>query len=55
MISFQILPVNGEIVFGSFATLAFTNEQDHSASCLGSGAGKTYNYVLSENHTTDIL
>jgi len=36
----QILPYDGEIVFGSDVVLAFTNEPDHSADCLSSGSRK---------------
>lgn len=38
-----VLPHSGEIVLGSFATIAFTNEEDHSASCLDSGAAVEFN------------
>lgn len=38
-----VLPRSGELVFGSYATLAFTNEPDHSAECLDSGSDITFN------------
>lgn len=38
-----VLPRNGELVFGSYASLAFTNEPDHSAACLDSGTDITFN------------
>lgn len=44
----QILPRDGEIIFGSDATLAFTNEADHSASCLSDGSGLLKYSILSD-------
>ncbi|XP_060576549.1 protein amnionless-like [Ruditapes philippinarum] len=38
-----VLPRDGELVFGSYATLAFTNNPDHSAACLDSGTDITFN------------
>ncbi|KAH3846701.1 protein amnionless-like isoform X2 [Dreissena polymorpha] len=38
-----VLPATGELVFGSFFGLAFTNEPDHSAACLDSGSDITFN------------
>ncbi|KAL4237784.1 hypothetical protein ACF0H5_002496 [Mactra antiquata] len=38
-----VLPRDVELVFGSYATLGFTNDPDHSAACLDSGTDITFN------------
>lgn len=38
-----VLPKNTELMFGSYSTLAFTNQQDDSADCLDSGNDITFN------------
>ncbi|KAK3611471.1 hypothetical protein CHS0354_032752 [Potamilus streckersoni] len=38
-----VLAKDGEFVLGAYSTLAFTEEPDHSASCLGSGADVEFN------------
>ncbi|KAL3874881.1 hypothetical protein ACJMK2_037837 [Sinanodonta woodiana] len=38
-----VVPKDGEFVLGAYSTLAFTEEPDHSASCLGSGADEEFN------------
>ncbi|XP_052767678.1 protein amnionless-like [Mya arenaria] len=38
-----VVPMSGEIIFGSWAGLGFTNNPDHSAACLDSGSDITFN------------